>query len=248
MPRQQLDTQAAAVRQDEAAVKSDQGQVDAAKLNLTYSRITAPITGRWACGLVDPGNIVHASDQRRARRHHPAPADRGRASPFPPTSLPPVLAQMRGGRKLVVEANDRDMKKKLASGTLSAVDNQIDTTTGTVRLKAEFETLTALSSRISSSTRGSSSDDSPTSCSSPRRRSSAVPSRPSCGSGTDSSVEMRNVAVQLTEGDRVAIAGPVKPGELLRGGRRRQAAAGLEGRRISAGRAGAAVPARGKTC
>jgi len=86
-PRQQLDTQAATVNQLEASIKSDQAQVESAKLNLTYSRITAPITGTVGLRLVDTGNIVHANDQR-ASRHHADPADHGRlhdsGRPSPP--------------------------------------------------------------------------------------------------------------------------------------------------------------------
>jgi multidrug efflux system membrane fusion protein len=215
VPRQQLDTQEATVRQDEAAVKSDQGQVDAATLNLTYSRITAPITGRVGLRLVDPGNIVHAGDSGGLvviTQLQPIAV----VFTIPADQLPPVLAQMRGGRKLTVEAHDRDLKKKLAIGTLSAVDNQIDTTTGTVKLKAEFANADgALFSNQFVNARLL------------VRTLSGVLLVPAAAIqrspqstfvwvvGPGASVEMRNVTVQLTEGDRAAIAGPVKPGELL---------------------------------
>ncbi len=135
--RQQLDTQAATVTQFEAAIKSDQSQVESAKLNLTYSRITAPISGVVGLRLVDPGNIVHASDQNGLlviTQQQPIAvlftiaADR----------LPEVLRQTKAGRKLVVDAWDRDFKTKLATGTLLAIDNQIDQSTGTVKIKALF--------------------------------------------------------------------------------------------------------------
>jgi multidrug efflux system membrane fusion protein len=137
IPRQQLDTQAATVHQDEASVASDQGQVDAAKLNLTYSRITAPIGGRVGLRLVDAGNIVHAADASGLlviTQLEPIAA----VFTIPSDQLPPVLEKKRAGETLEVDAWDRDMKKKLAAGTLSAIDNQIDTSTGTVKLKAEF--------------------------------------------------------------------------------------------------------------
>jgi multidrug efflux system membrane fusion protein len=211
VPRQQLDTQEAAVRQGEAAVKGDQGQVDAAKLNLTYSRITAPITGR-GLRLVDPGNIVHAGDSGGLvviTQLQPIAV----VFTIPADQLPPVLAQMRGGRKLTVEAHDRDLKKKLASGTLSAVDNQIDTTTGTVKLKAEF-----------ANEDGSLFSNQFVNARLLVRTLAGVVLVPAAAIqrspqstfvwvvGPGASVEMRNVAVQLTEGDRAATSGPVKPG------------------------------------
>jgi membrane fusion protein, multidrug efflux system len=137
IPEQQVATQKALVTQDEGMVKSDEGQVDSAKLNLVYCRITAPITGRIGLRLVDPGNIVHASD----------PNGLLVITQIEPISvlftvaedqLPVVLQKMRTA-KLQVDAYDRDMKQKLAQGTLTTVDNQIDQTTGTVRLRATFD-------------------------------------------------------------------------------------------------------------
>jgi len=137
IPKQQLDTQAATVKQSEAAVQSDQAQVESAKLNLTYCKVTAPIAGRTGLRLVDTGNIVHASDATGIvviNEVQPItviftiPADR----------LPQVEQQLHAGRQLTVDAFDRDNKNRLAGGTLAAVDNQIDQTTGMTRLKAVF--------------------------------------------------------------------------------------------------------------
>ena len=136
IPRQQLDTQEALVRQNEGAVKIDQGQIDNAKLQLTYSRITAPISGRIGLRLVDPGNMVHAADTGgllTITQVQPM----GVVFPLPEDSLPQVLRKMKGGR-LAVEAFDREIKLKLATGELITLDNQIDPTTGTVKLKAVF--------------------------------------------------------------------------------------------------------------
>ena len=136
IPRQQLDTQEALVRQNEGAVKIDQGQIDSAKLQLTYSRITAPISGRIGLRLVDPGNMVHAADAGgllTITQVQPM----GVVFPLPEDNLPQVMRKMKGGR-LSVEAFDREMKLKLASGELATLDNQIDPTTGTVKLKAVF--------------------------------------------------------------------------------------------------------------
>jgi multidrug efflux system membrane fusion protein len=131
-----LDTQEALVRQNEGAVKIDQGQIDSAKLQLTYSRITAPINGRIGLRLVDAGNMVHASDPGgllTITQVQPIAV----IFPLPEDNLPPVLRKMKGGR-LTVEAFDREMKQNLAAGELTTVDNQIDPTTGTVKLKAVF--------------------------------------------------------------------------------------------------------------
>lgn len=135
--KQQLDTQEALVRQVEGAIKTDQGQIDSAKLNLVYCQITAPISGRVGLRLVDPGNIVHASDVNGLvviTQVQPITV----IFPIPEDSLPQVLARLKTGERLPVEAYDREMKQKLAVGSLLTVDNQIDPTTGTVRLKAIF--------------------------------------------------------------------------------------------------------------
>ena len=136
-PKQQLDTQAALVRQYQAAIKVDQGQIDSAKLQLTYSRITAPISGRLGLRLVDPGNIVHATDQNGLvviTQLQPITV----VFTLPEDNLPPVLKKLQSGEEMTVEAYSRDQKTKLATGSLLTVDNQIDPTTGTVRLKAVF--------------------------------------------------------------------------------------------------------------
>ena len=137
IPKQQLDTQVALVQQYEGTVQTDQAQIDNAKLQLTYSRITAPISGRLGLRLVDPGNMVHATDPGGLvvlTQLQPI----GVVFTIPEDSLPPVLQRLSAGERLPVEAYDREQKKRLADGTLLTVDNQIDPTTGTLRLKAEF--------------------------------------------------------------------------------------------------------------
>ena len=135
--RQQLDTQASLLRQYEGAVKADQGQVDNARLQLTYSRITAPFGGRAGLRLVDPGNMVHASDANGLvviTQLQPI----GAIFTIPQDALPQVMKKLQAGATLAVDAFDRDQTTKLDSGVLLTVDNQIDTSTGTVRLKAQF--------------------------------------------------------------------------------------------------------------
>jgi membrane fusion protein, multidrug efflux system len=137
VPKQQLDTQVSLVQQLEATLKSDQAQIDSARLNLTYARITSPLTGRIGLRLVDPGNIVHTTDANGiaviAQRQPIAVV-----FTIPQDSLPVVQKQMSAGRQLAVDAYDRGFETKLASGVLSAIDSQIDPTTGTIKLKATF--------------------------------------------------------------------------------------------------------------
>ncbi|SLM46495.1 multidrug efflux system, subunit A [Nitrospira japonica] len=137
IPKQQLDTQEAMVRQLEGIVQADQSQIDNAKLQLAYSRITAPISGRVGLRLVDPGNMVRANDTSGLlviTQLTPITV----VFTIPEDSLPPVLERLNAGRQLAVDAFDREQKKQLASGKLLTVDNQIDPNTGTVRLKAVF--------------------------------------------------------------------------------------------------------------
>lgn len=135
IPKQQLDTQEALVKQYEGVVKADQGQIDNVRLQLTYCRITAPISGRVGLRLVDPGNMVRATDQTGLvviTQIQPIAV----VFAIPEDSLPRVLSKFRANHELPVEIFDREQKRKLAQGNLLTIDNQIDTTTGTVKLKA----------------------------------------------------------------------------------------------------------------
>ena len=215
IPKQQLDTQVATVKQDEAAIESDQSQVESAKLNLAYCRIAAPIAGRVGLRQVDVGNIVHASDANgivMVNEVQPITviftiaADR----------LPQVLQQLHAGRQLQVDAFDRDLKNRLAGGTLAAVDNQIDQTTGTVRLRAVFPNLDDalfpsqfVNARLLVDT---------------LRNVVLVPTAAIQRSPTatfvyrvkpDQTVDTRNVVVQLSEGDTTALRSGLAPGELV---------------------------------
>jgi multidrug efflux system membrane fusion protein len=137
IPQQQLDTQAALVGQFDGAIASDQSQIDNAKLQLTYSRITAPISGRIGLRLVDAGNIVHASDTNGLlviTQLQPISV----IFSLPQDQLPDVNSKLRSGVQLVVDAYDRDDTAKIASGKLQTIDNQIDLTTGTYKLKSMF--------------------------------------------------------------------------------------------------------------
>ena len=123
--------------QFEGNIKTDQAAIDSAKLNLVYCHITAPITGRIGLRLVDPGNIIHATDTNALlviTQIHPISVIFTLAE----DQLPVVLQKMRAGQRLRVDAYDRDWKAKLAEGWLTTLDNQIDQTTGTLKLRATF--------------------------------------------------------------------------------------------------------------
>lgn len=135
--KQEVDTQAALVRQYEAALKVDQAQVESASLQLAYAHVTSPIAGRIGLRTVDVGNIVHASDANGIAvviQLHPITV----LFSIPQDAVPKVMKRFGSGEALVVEAYDRDGRTLLATGRLVTVDNQIDPTTGTVKLRAEF--------------------------------------------------------------------------------------------------------------
>src|SRR6266542_2008692 len=211
--KQQVDTQEALVRQYEGTVKFDQGQIDNARLQLTYSRITAPISGRVGLRLVDPGNIVRSGDANGLvviTQLQPITA----IFTIPQDSLPGLVQRVRSGEKLPVEAYDREQKKKLASGTLASVDNQIDPATGTIKLKAQFPNEDTslfpnqfVNVRMLLDT---------------RRGATLVPNAAVVrgGQGTfvyvikeDKTVELRKVSVGMAEGDSVSVESGLAPGE-----------------------------------
>ena len=134
---QQYATQKSLVSQLEGTVKFDQGQIDNAKLQTVYSRITAPVSGRLGLRIVDPGNIIHATDTTGLcviTQLEPITV----IFTIPEDSLPPVLEKLRAGAHLAVDAYNREQTKKIATGTLLTVDNQIDPNSGTLRFRAEF--------------------------------------------------------------------------------------------------------------
>lgn len=215
VPRQQLDTQQASVDQLEATVKSDQAQINSARLNLTYARVTSPIDGRIGLRLVDPGNIVHTTDQSGLAvitERRPIAV----VFTIPQDRLPDVQQQLGAGRRLSVDAFDRELATQLGSGTLDAVDSQIDQTTGTVKLKALF----------------ANEHDSlfPNQFVNARLKirdltdvvlvpAAAIQRGPQKAFvyvvGRSNTVESRDVSVTMTEGDEAAIASGVADGEVV---------------------------------
>ena len=135
--RQQVDTQAALLRQYQGTVESDRSQVDNARLQLDWTRVTAPAAGRIGLRQIDPGNQVHASDANGL-------ASIAQLQPItvifsiPEASLPAINRRLARHEAIAVETWDREQKNRLADGRLITTDNQIDTATGTIRLKAEF--------------------------------------------------------------------------------------------------------------
>jgi RND family efflux transporter MFP subunit len=138
IPKPQLDAQIATVAELEGSMRTDQAKVDLAKLQLTYAQIRAPITGVAGLRLVDPGNMVHASDATGIlviTQLQPIAV----LFTIPEDTLPQVRARLKEGASLPVEAWSRDNSVKIATGLLTAVDNQIDMATGTAKLKAVFD-------------------------------------------------------------------------------------------------------------
>jgi multidrug efflux system membrane fusion protein len=215
VPKQQLDTQVAAVAQYEATVKADQAQIDNVKLQLIYSRIISPLTGRIGLRLVDRGNIVHATDLGGlavVAQLQPIAVLFNIAE----DSLPAVSAKLATGAQLPVIAWDRELKRKLGSGTLLTLDNQIDQSSGTVRFKAVFENADLslfpnqfVNARLLIDT---------------KRGTLIVPAAAVQHSPVsafvyrvkkDNSVEVRNVTTSATEGDDVAIASGLEAGDVV---------------------------------
>jgi multidrug efflux system membrane fusion protein len=135
--KQQVDTQAALVRQYEGAVKVNQSAIDSARLQLVYARITAPISGRAGLRQIDPGNMVTGTEPNGLvviTQLQPITV----IFSVPQDNVAAVMKRVQSGDKLPVEAWDRELKTKLATGVLASVDNVVDPATGTVKLRAQF--------------------------------------------------------------------------------------------------------------
>jgi len=214
-PVQQRDTQEALVRQYEGTVKTDQGQVDNAKVQLIYTRITSPVSGRIGLRLVDPGNIVHATDTNGLAvitQLQPITV----IFTIAEDNLPAVLHKLKGGERMPVDAFNREETQKIATGYLLTVDNQIDPTTGTVRLKAVFpnEDYALFPNQFVNAHLLLET----------KRDATIVPTAAIQQSPqgkfvykvkADRTVVMQSVRVGPTEGDNVSIEGGLSPGDLV---------------------------------
>jgi len=136
--RQTVDAQQQLVRQYEGALKIDQGQIDTAKLNIAYCHVVAPVSGRVGLRQIDQGNYVTANDTTGLvviTQVQPITA----LFSLPEDDLPAITKQLKPGASLEVDAYDRNNTTKLAAGKLASIDNQVDTTTGTIKLRAQFD-------------------------------------------------------------------------------------------------------------
>ena len=213
VPRQQLDTQVSLVHQLEGTVKNDQGQIDATRVQLVYCRITSPIAGRVGLRLVDAGNIVHATDTGGLviiTQLQPITV----IFTIPEDSIPTVLEQLGRGVRLPVEAYDREQRKKLAEGALLTIDNEVDPTTGTVRLKAQFPNVDNrlfpsqfVNARLRIETRRGATVVPTAAIQQSPRGSFVYVVRP------DRTVGVRQVGVGVTDGDDVSIEQGLQVGE-----------------------------------
>ncbi|HTP38417.1 MAG TPA: MdtA/MuxA family multidrug efflux RND transporter periplasmic adaptor subunit [Steroidobacteraceae bacterium] len=212
---QQYDTQAALVKSDEAAIVTDQAAVEAAQLNLDYCRITSPLSGRVGLRQVDPGNLIQASAATGiavVTQLQPISV----LFTVPEDSLAQLMERLKSGAKLSVDAYDRAQTRKLASGTLATADNEIDTTTGTLKLRALFDNADTslfpnqfVNVRLLLDT---------------LHDQTVIPGAAlqNGASGTfvylvngDSTVSMRQVVTGNTDGDRVAITMGLMPGDTV---------------------------------
>ena len=230
VPRQQLDTQASLVRQLEGTVKNDQGQIEATRVQLAYCRITSPIAGRVGLRLVDRGNIVHATDTGGlviVTQLQPITV----IFTIPEDSIPTVVERLGHGARLPVLAYDREQRRKLAEGALLTIDNQVDPTTGTVKLRAQFPNTDSrlfpsqfVNARLLVDTQRGAVVV-PTAAIQPSSKGSFVfVVRP------DHTVQARPVTVGTTDGDDVAIARGRAAGEqvVVEGAERLRDGAGIE--------------------
>ena len=212
--QQQVDTQKALVDQLQGTVRTDQAQIDNAKLQIVYCHITAPFSGRIGLRQVDPGNIVHASDANPMlilTQLQPIAV----IFTLPEDVLPTVSKRMKQGT-LEVDAFSRDDQTKLASGKLLTIDNQIDPTTGTAKLKAVFSNSDNqlwpnqfVNADLLLET---------------RKNSTVVPTaailRGPQGTfvyavSPDKTVQDRAVTVSLTQGDTTVITSGLNPGDIV---------------------------------
>lgn len=210
--QQDLDTQQSAEGNLEGMVRADQAAIDNAKLNLAYTHITAPFDGRVGLRLVDPGNMVHASDTTGMlvlTQMHPIAV----IFTLPEDNLPPVLKRLQKG-SMTVDVFSRDNRNHLSTGNLLTVNNQIDQTTGTVRLKAVFDNNDSMlwpnqfvNARLLLDV---------------KKNATVVPAAAvqRGAEGTyafvvkaDNTVEVRQVKVGVTEGNLIAVTQGLNPGE-----------------------------------
>jgi multidrug efflux system membrane fusion protein len=212
IPKQQLDTQGSLEGQLDGAVRADQAQVDTVKLNLAYTRITAPVSGRIGLRQIDVGNMVHAADPNGLlviTQLQPIAV----IFSLPQDNLQAVSQHMSKGR-LAVDAYSRDDQTKIATGFLTTIDNQIDTTTGTGKLKAVFDNRDRslwpnefVNIHLLLEVRKNNIVVPPAAIQRGPQGTYVFVVKP------DNTAEMRNVAVSISQGNYTAVTQGLKPGE-----------------------------------
>jgi multidrug efflux system membrane fusion protein len=213
IPRQQLDAQVATVQQDQGLIIADQAQIDTAKLNIAYCHIVAPVSGRVGLRQVDQGNYVTAGDANGIvviTQLAPISVLFTTAE----DNLPPILKRVQGGAVLPVTAFNRNGAQKLATGQLLTFDNQIDPTTGTVKLRAQFDNSdTALfpNQFVNVQLLVDTLKDTPVVPTSAIQR--GAPGTFVYVVGDDRKVSVRKVALGPVDGERVAIKNGLATGE-----------------------------------
>ncbi len=217
--QQQVDTAKASVAELTGAVRADQGAVDNDRLQLGYCQITAPISGRAGLKLVDQGNLIQASDTTGIvvlTQEQPISV----VFSLPEDNLPQLRAALAAGRTLPVQVYDRAQRSVLASGTLAAIDNQIDLATGTVRLRALFPNddhalypNQFVNARLLIDLQQGATLV-PNTAIQPGAQTNSVFVVKSDDKG-NATVERRSVKLGLSEGERTAIVDGVAPGEIV---------------------------------
>jgi multidrug efflux system membrane fusion protein len=212
--QQQVDTQKATVDQLDGTVRTDQAQINNAKLQLVYCNITAPFAGRVGLRQVDPGNIVHASDTTPMlilTQLQPIAV----IFTLPEDQLPTVAQHMKN-TTLLVDAFSRDDQTKLATGKLLTIDNEIDQTTGTAKLKAVFDNKDNqlwpnqfVNANLLLETRKNSTVLPTAAILRGPQGAFVYAAKP------DNSVEARNVTISLTQGNTTVITSGVNPGDMV---------------------------------
>ncbi|QIL78838.1 MdtA/MuxA family multidrug efflux RND transporter periplasmic adaptor subunit [Diaphorobacter sp. HDW4A] len=206
---QQVDTQAALVRQYEGTVASDKAQVDAAKLQLSYTRVTAPISGRLGLRQSDLGNVVNPSDTNGlVTISQIKPIDAVFA--LPEAHVSTLSRRIADRQDLPVELWDRDQKQMLAKGRLNALDNTIDTTTGTVKAKAAFDNADArlfANQFVNVKLQVNLLENALTVPATAVQNNYVYLVKP------DNTVTQRKITVGVTDGDRVSVQGDLQPGD-----------------------------------
>ena len=206
---QQVDTQAALVRQYQGTVAADQGQVDAARLQLGYTRITAPIAGRLGLRQADLGNVVNPSDANgivTITQVRPIDA----LFSLPEAHVGTLARQLAAGTDLPVELWDRDQKQLLAKGRLNSLDNTIDTATGTVKAKAAFANADSrlfANQFVNVKLQVDLQENALT------VPTTAVQNNYVYLVKSDRTVTQRKIKVGVTDGDRVSVQGELQPGD-----------------------------------